>query len=416
MKRCNLSIKALFLVPVIFGYISQAYAEDNNITQTMKILWQREVTADANLDCSLGPVALDKTNKKLLITGTSFRPKVYSEGKFWLMELDTNNGDITRKTIIKEANESNATLMLASSLLKSLMVSENNDISLSGKFDGSAHSIMKINRSGNTNKFIEFAGKNNDANKNREDFSKVHSEVNLSNGNILLMGGGSDGGIAIKVDSEGTQLWKRNYKIGQKQVDLFNDGLSVENKKEFVIVGCSVDAKGKFPDVTGDDFVVRCNAQGDIIAKDIFTGNPWPGEQPRICRTSSGNFIVVYGKGMQFKRSEINIRAYSPDLKLLWEKQVVKSEKNKPSSFKITATPQNGFIVAANVDFGNLRVYEYDNKGDQVATFSIDKAIKLVNIGLACTDNEALVVFQNRQKIDQNEEISRIKIIALELK
>ncbi len=414
MKLHDISIKALFLLPVIFGYISQTFAEDSNVVPTMKILWQKEDTADANLDCSLGPVILDKANKRLLITGTSFRPKVYSEGKFWLMEVDTNSGDITRKTTIKEANESKATLMLASSLLNGLTVSENNDISLAGKFDGSAHSIMKINRSGNTNKFIEFAGKNNDANKNREDFSQIHGGINLPSGNLLLIGGDRDGGLVMKVDSEGIRLWEKNYKIGQGQVDLFTNGQSVDNKEDFVIVGCSTNVKGKFPDVTGNDFILLFNAQGDIIAKDIFNGNP--GEQPQICRTSSGNFIVVYGKGILFKRSDINIRAYSPDLKFLWEKPFVKSEQNKPSSFKIAAIPQNGFIVAVNVDFGNLRVYEYDDKGDQVATFSIDKAIKLVNIGLTCTDNKALIVFQNRPKIEQDEEISRIKIIALELK
>ena len=305
MKLCNVLIKVLFFTVVIFVYISQVYAENSNVNSTMKILWQKDVAADVNLDCSLGPVVFDKTTKKLLIAGTSFRPKVYSEGKFWLMEVDTNSGDITRKTTIKEVNESKATLMLASSLLKSLTVSENNDISLVGKFDGSAHSIMKINRSGNTNKFIELTGKNND----EKDFSLIHGGINLSKNNLLLMGGGRDGGLAIKVDSEGARLWKRKYKIGQGQVDLFNDGLLVEGNEEFVIVGCSANVKGKFPDVIGDNFIIRCNAQGDVIAKDIFTGNPWPGEQPQVCQISSGNFIVVYGKGMQFERSDINIRA-----------------------------------------------------------------------------------------------------------
>jgi len=116
---------------------------------------------------------------------------------------------------------------------------------------------------------------------------------------------------------------------------------------------------------------------------------------------------------MLFKRSNIYIRAYSPDLKLLWEKQVVKSEENKPSAFNITARPRDGFIVATNVDFGNLRVYEYDKDGNQIANLSMDKEVWIGNIGLACTDKKAFVIFQTRP--DDNG-ISKVKIIALELK
>jgi len=425
MKFFNISIKALFFISAMFGYISQTCAEDSNTIPAIKILWQKEVTPDANLDCSLGQVAFDKTNKRLLIAGTSFRPKVYSEGKLWLLEIDANNSNMDRTLLLKDINQNNASspITLAVSLISSLTISENKNVTLVGGFDNntSPMSIMKIDRNGNTSKFIGFAEKDDDVNKNSnsENFQLIHGGINLSGDNLLLMGKGRDGGLITKVDSEGNRIWGKGYKIGQKQQDFFTDGVVVGDKGNFAVVGCSAnpaETGSKFPDVTGDDFILQGNAQGDVIAKDIFPGNPWPGEQPQMCQISSGNFIVVYGKGMEFKRSDINIRTYSTDLKLLWEKLVIKSEQNKPSSFKIAATPQGGFIVAVNVDFGNLRVYEYNEKGDKVANFSVDREIWLVNIGLACMDDKALVVYQTRPNSGQGEKLSKIKIVALELK
>jgi hypothetical protein len=421
MKLHSLSIKVVFFVSIMFGHTNQTYAKDSNKIPIMKVLWQKEVAADANLCYSPNQVIFDKTTDKLLIASISFhslRSKDSSEGKSWLLEVDPHSGDIVKRSFLKNITGSKATVISAPLLISSLTVSENNDITVVGKFDNSVKSIMKVNRRANTSKSIEFYGKSNAINKNSggEDFSLILSGINLSGGNLLLIGGDRDKGLIIKVDSEGTRLWDRSYRIGQGQVDLFTDGLAVGNRGEFIIVGCSTKVSGKFPAATGDDFILQCNAQGDVIAKDIFTGNPWPGEQPRVCQLSRGNFVVVYGKGMELKHSDVNIRAYSPDLKLLWEKPIVKSEENKPSSFKIAATPKNGFILAANIDFGNLRVYEYDENGNQVANLSKDKEVWLGNIGLACMDKKALVVFQTRPSTGQGEELSRIKIIALELK
>jgi hypothetical protein len=74
------------------------------------------------------------------------------------------------------------------------------------------------------------------------------------------------------------------------------------------------------------------------------------------------------------------------------------------------------FDVAANVDFGNLRVYQYDGAGNQVASLSRDKEVWLFTMGLACIDKKALLVFQTHPRsTGQGDEVSRIKIMALDL-
>ena len=346
----------------------------------------------------------------------SFHPrgsKDDSKDKLWLLEVDPNGGDIAKKIPIKGLSGTKISLTTASSFVSSITVSENNDVTLVGKFDSFAlpASITKISRVGNTNKAFKFPNQNN----SEKEFSQVIGRTNFSSSNLLLIG--KNKSSITNVNSEGVVLWERSYKIGQKYGDWFSDGVVIGDKGDFVVVGCSADPakpKSPYPDVMCDDFIVRCNGQGDVAATDIFPGNPWPGEQPLVCQTGSGNFVVAFGKSMAM--SNINIRGYSPDLKLLWEKPVIKSEGNKPSSFKIAAIPNNGFVLATNVDFGNLRIYEYDEKGNQVTSFSMDREVWLGNIGLTCMDNKAIVIYQTRPNFGQGEELRRIKIVALELK
>jgi hypothetical protein len=413
MKVGSMSLKVLFVISAIFGFISQTCAEDSNSIPTMKMLWQKEVTADANLDCSLGQITFDKINKRLLITGTSFRPKEFSDGKLWLMDVDANNGNTERILILKNIAEKKASaVMRAPSLICGLSVSDNNDVTVVGKFDRSVPLIMKINKQGNAKRSIEFINKND----KKEENILILNNINLPDNAILLIGrNGKDEGLIIKMDSEGNRLWDRSYKIGQGQVDLFINGLPLRNNNgEFMIVGCSANVNGKFPDVTGENFILICNAIGDVIKKDIFPGNPWPGEQPLVCQTKSGEYVIASGKNMAV--SDIYIRGYSPDLKLLWERPAAKSKENKLGYFKIAAIPNNGFVLATKMDFGNLRVYEYDENGNQITSFSMDKEIGPGDISLACMDDKALIIYQTRPNIGQGDEISKIKIVALELK
>ncbi|MFA5251510.1 MAG: hypothetical protein WC454_02860 [Phycisphaerae bacterium] len=415
MKPCNLSTKALFLIPAIFGYIGQSCAEDSNTIPTMKVLWQKEVTADANLDCSLGQIALDKTNERLLIAGTSFRPKVYSEGKLWLMEVDTNSGDIAKKTTVRKVAESKATIMLASSLIKGLVVSEHNDISLIGKFDSSTQSIMKVNRQGNVNNPIEFIEKNN----REKESILVLNRITLPGDNFLLIGRDEDGnGVAMKIGPDGIKLWEKTYKVGQGQTDLFSDGSSIGNDGDFIIVGCSANVSSK-PRALGqsDDFILQCDSQGNILKREFFSaGSGWPNKLPQICQINGGNLLIVYDKDTRFAASDIIMRAYSSDLRLLWEKEVLKSESIV--LFKITPVKENGFVLVAKVVSGDLKVHQYDGKGNQIAGIAIDSKDYLIvsSPSIAWVNNNVFVVAQGVPEGEKGSEVSKIKIIALELK
>jgi hypothetical protein len=416
MKPCSVSIKALFLIPAIFGCISQTCAEDGNTIPTMKILWQKEVTADANLDCSIGRVAFDKTNKKLLIAGTSFRPKVYSEGKLWLLKVGTNGENIDRTLFLKDFNENSAAAATPEQwLISGLTISENNDVSLIGKFDDTSLSIMKMNQQGNVNKSVEIAGKNNSL----KEGTIILNRIILPNDHFVLIGKNEDdNGVVIKISPEGTNLWEKTYKIGQGRVTLFSDGLSVGNDGDFIIVGCSANVSSK-PRAFGqsDDFILQCDSQGNILKQEFFSaGSGWPHKLPQTCRINGGNLLIVYDKDARFAASDIVMRAYSSDLKLLWEKEVLKSESIV--LFKLTPVNQNGFVLAANIASGDLMVYQYDEKGNQIAGIAIDKKVYpiILNPSLTWAENNVFVVAKGFPQGEKGRELSKIKIIALELK
>jgi len=68
------------------------------------------------------------------------------------------------------------------------------------------------------------------------------------------------------------------------------------------------------------------------------------------------------------------------------------------------------------VDFGNLRVYQYDERGNLTAGLSMDKEVLRVGMGVVCTDKKALVVYQAKPNFVKGEELGRIKILVLELR
>jgi hypothetical protein len=153
------------------------------------------------------------------------------------------------------------------------------------------------------------------------------------------------------------------------------------------------------------------------LKKEFFpAGSAWHNKLPQMCRLNGGDLLVAYDKDTGFAASDINIRAYTSDLNFLWEKKVLKSEGIVLS--KITPLKKNGFVLAANVVSGDLKVYQYDEKGSQIANITIDKKVCRIafNPGLTCAENNAFIVAQSIPEGEKSREPSKIKIIALELK
>ncbi|MBN2456447.1 MAG: hypothetical protein JXB29_07950 [Sedimentisphaerales bacterium] len=413
MKWCNLLIKRAFFTLVVFGCVNQIYAEDGNAIPQMEIVWQKELSIDVNMICLPGPVAFNKMIRRLLVSAVSCSPQDYSDGKIWLMEINPDNGTITKNSFVKDIDENKGAAVFSSTSIRSMTITGNNDVILSDKFDNLTDEqvLIKMRQDGLL-EHIEF-------NDKKEKNNRVMNSSCPSGEGVLLAGRDKkrDENLVMKLDSEGNKLWEKYYRVGQGNPGRFVDVLAVKNEGEFFTIGWYLTGKlFDQPKPKVVDFILLHNSDGDVIAKEEFEGAALGGlgNLHQMCQEkNSGNIMVVYADHIDGTYDEIKIRSFAPDLKFLWEKQVVTSEENKPSTFNIATKPNNGFVVAANIDFGDLRVYEYDKDGNQVASFSTDKKVGSGNLDVLCTDEKAFVVFPTRLG---SEGISKIKIIALELK
>src|SRR3989339_1202999 len=182
MKLHSITMKILVFILAIFGYMGQINAEDSKTTPTMRVIWQKEITTDANMENSFGQIAFNSTTERLLISGASFYPRNYSEGIIWLMEIEPNNGVIAEQLIIKDIEEDKAASVASSSLISGMVISENK-ITVVGKLANSYPLMVKIDKQSNISKSIGIT----EANDVKEKGILIRNAISLPDGNNLLI-------------------------------------------------------------------------------------------------------------------------------------------------------------------------------------------------------------------------------------
>jgi hypothetical protein len=343
-----------------------------------------------------------------MIIGTSFRPKDYLESKFWLWEI-AQHGSISKDMVLKTPEKQGINIAGAYKLINGLTVSANGDIFAVGKFDGGYQSLIKMNKEGE----ILFS-----KNITEDTLGGVNSLilkiVSLTDNNLLLIG--RDGsalsnGLVVKVDAVGNRLWEKTYDFGGG-IEMFTDGLAMGEKGEFLVIGVSLKHIGTNNTEIPDIHVMRCDVEGNIITEEVFKGNFIPGRGPQLCKLDSDKFVTFYCSKVTGKTVPYSIKAFSSDLKTLWEKQVFELEF-PPGPFKINAISRGGFVIAGCKKASQLAVYEYDKGGNEMGNITIEEGIRCDDLSLVCTENKAFIISQTSWK--DNFHDRDVKIIALEL-
>ncbi|NQT02987.1 MAG: hypothetical protein HQ580_13245 [Planctomycetes bacterium] len=236
MKPLTTQTMIALFVLTVFWIVNQSYVQAET---PLKLLWQREFGCGDGLSCSPGAVTFDATDNKLLTTGSSFRPMVYSDGKYWLWEID-HDGNMTKNIVLGDAPEDiKSNITTASRVIKGLSVSKSGTINVTGNFDTVAESVMSMNRQGSNRTTKLVAGTSLKDNKNL-----ILKKIDLPNDSGLLIGRDSnDNGLIVKIDSQGNKLWEQTYDHGQ--LEFFSDGVAVGKDGSFIVVGGSVKSSGK---------------------------------------------------------------------------------------------------------------------------------------------------------------------------
>jgi hypothetical protein len=119
----------------------------------------------------------------------------------------------------------------------------------------------------------------------------------------------------------------------------------------------------------------------------------------------------LYDKSANGRATELYSRAYTRDLDLLWEKQVLQTkEDGPPALFDVCATTESRFAIASKTDYWNLRVHEYGTDGVLLRTTALDGD---VGTGKVCVDYlPGRIIVASTARV--NDEEGKIKILALE--
>jgi len=401
-----MAILTLFL----FVNTGQIYSQDSN--SAPKVLWQKEYGCGEGISCAPHEIHINKAGNSLFITGTSFIPKTYTDGKFWLWEINQNDGNEIRRNVLKETVEArSSTIGYGAWFAKGLKVTDDGKIYTVGKFEGSGSEqfFMRADREHSTRVIKPVYDRSLDEGKNL-----IWRMIDLPDGNFFLIGRDKkDKALVIKVDVEGNRLWKRTYEADK--LSFFSDGVAIGEKGDFVIVGWSSASGGEKALAEPTSVrILKCNAEGEKLSEVTFPGgSPFPDKQPQICQLDSGNFAVAYDKSEDLRAADHIVRTYNSDLELLWEKQIIESQGNYPSYFSIESIPGGDFVVANCTNLSDINVYKYDEKGNRVSFVSLNKVGAFGKFSLACTNGKVFIVLPNIPVSPPY--VMKVKVIAIEL-
>jgi len=407
MARLNRLIKiSIFVFGVLFG-ANYCFATDT------VVLWEKEFGCGGGLSCSPGRAAFaendpgDPNDDRLLILGTSFDPNDYSQKNFRLWKIDPSDGDELVNTVIKDANHLRASIALGAMHINGLRPLEDGSAVAVGDFNNHERAcFIKINENNNIilNKYVE------------EENEKicVNDLIQIPDDNSIIVGHefiSNHNGLIIKIDSQGSILWKKTYK-NYEEAGIFYDVTVVGNQGVSVVSGTSIDPN----DGSTNIWISRFDNQGNKDAEVFFAGSPVFYQAPQICQLDSNDFVVVYQKSPHGQNPDYQIRGLAPNnLGKLWEKQVVQSGK-KSGCFRIKAVPDTnaGFVVAGSTDTSDVDFFEYDEDGNLLSSKSMGKLHAIVLPSLDCSKDKAFVVIETVSK-SGGLPMRKVKVIAFEL-
>jgi len=335
-----------------------------------ELIWQKDLACDANMGCSPAVVAADVNANKLIILGASIRDEG-KEGDFLIWEMDTNGNISNRSKFGKMSKESAA--MPLSLQLSGLSIKGNNDIIVLGKFDGNtpSSSLLTMNRKGNN---LSVKSLENSEPAKKVDGAFILKMKPVFGNSLAIVGRQGSNGFITKMDELGNEVWKKIFDINYTEI--FSDVAS--GSTGLYVAGQSVQTKPTNKTSFGSkaqNFLLFYDMDGQLIKQDYFEG-VCSTKFPQVARMSSGIVLVAYDRSENITATDLNIRAYNPDLKFLWETQVVTTDGNGPPGyFKILAVSSDRFFIGTVFNGGELVIAECSSDGQVMERWSMGKVV-----------------------------------------
>jgi len=372
-------------------------------------LWQKELACDSNASYSPCAVFTDINDNKLLILGIPIRSSA-EEGSFLLWKMDPN-GEVSSQVKFGNVQKKSEAIHRLSQY-GDIAIKSDKSIFVLGDFDGSTVSSLPITSKKGDKPSVKSIP-NSRVEKGKKDELILRMRPAFNNSQIFA-GRQGNNGLLFKLDDTGNEVWKKTFDLGQTEI--FTDVVTDNN--QIYVAGYSGQVQGKmaFDTNTVQNFLLLYDLNGQLIKEEYFEGNPFPTETPQVSQLKSGTVLVVYDKSKDVLANNLNVRAYNPDLKFLWETQVVKTVGGAPPmSFKIIAVSGDRFFVGAVINVGELILAEYTSEGKLVERWTLGKiAGPNGGLRLAELDKKVYAIFSNIT-YDSSQKI-KIMVLAFPIK
>jgi len=391
-------MKSIFVIFLCFVVVDGALASD-------AIIWRQEISCDSNSRCRPGALMVDKISNELIILGTSERADK-READCWLWRIDPNGAVINKKLLGLLSKYGSftvgpfgikATVMCNTGDIMRLNLDDANSMSLSITSRDMQSSAVKLNTPA----------------RKLPGTLILHDMISCQNNGFLLVGQDGMDGIVMRTDLSGNIVWSKIF--NREQVDILSSVACDQDVKDYYVAGLSVLMGSKMTFAgPATVCVLHYDSNGELKASDFFEGGlaPWPSSLPKVIYLPCGVVLVVYDKSKNGVATELYAKAYTEELTPLWEKQMLQTkEDGPPAYFDICATSGDRFVLVGQVNYWDLRLYEYGADGTILQTFQLDGEIGAGGIYANYLDGRIFVTYAGRLK--ENEEGIKIKVLAL---
>ena len=352
---------------------------------------------------------VDKTRNEAIILGTSQHAGT-RKSNLWLWKIDPN-GTVTNNKSLGPLSEYNSFIAKTLLGIKATVKQDTGDIVILKLDDVNSMSLSVTNRNMQSS-----AVKLNTSARKLPGTLILHDMISYQNDNLLIVGQSGKDGIVMRTNMAGNVIWEKTFDL--RQLDILSGVACDLNGTDFYVVGISGSMAGKMQFAGVTTVSVLCyDGDGKLKASDSFEGGtaPWPKSLPKVIRFPSGVVLVVYDKSVYDKSgiaTELYAKAYTRELTPLWEKQILQTKKGgPPASFDICVTPEDHFVLAGQVNYSDLRVYEYKADGTILQTLELNGDIGAGVVYVDYLPGKILVTYTAKSK--ENTRTRQIKLLAV---
>ncbi len=376
------------------------------------ILWETDLIYDANTNSSpLACCANKDGNGIFVITKTGPKGSFLNKwGDSVLWEIGTT-GDVTQKALLKDADgnaiQTNALAVgpgcaMASDRLGNLLT-----VGVLGERSG-GRSIAVIS--------TENVEEPNVVTYKRMDAFSIKEVIPIQD-EFILIGGKRGDGLYLRLDCEGKTVQEDILDYGKSAMLTGGDQIGSGEKSDLAVVGLSVKMSTEEPNESSvENLMLIYDANGQMVYEDRFLGKlPSLGLLfPKVCSLRKGSIAMVfYNQEEKGSVTKLWARCYSPELALLWEKEIL--AKNKPlSRFDVVSSGTGGFVVVAVTPLESLEFYSFNEKGRRTGYAEYKGMVGTPGFSVLRVNNKIISVFEEGSEGSIKELTIKAKVVAFD--